>query len=527
MGRCSKRLQWMWAMTLDAKIQELVGRPIGLAAYEASVNEFGDVSVKWSDQCFSPDGCSAGEPGPEKALQEFFGPSYARWRENLRKVLRKGSPYDWEHAVLCNGARPLVRHRLMRLGKDKAIGVMELRAPPDSSRDARFSPKGGCGERRSIQAAGVSEKHLAAFSHEIKNPMNVILGLARQALKTELTPEQREYIGNISATAQHLMGILRNMLHFFKMDTGMFELESLPVRITEIFAVQKAMFSVKAREKGLELEFFIGADVPPQVHGDMLRISEVLGNLLSNSLKFTHTGGIYVRCELEEQDEESALLRFTVRDTGIGMTREQQMRVFEPFYQANPSVSRIYGGTGLGLYIVKKLVEKMGGGVGVKSARGNGTNISFTCRLALSGEEERLPSEAGPPRFSGEKILVVEDDPLNQAIIKGLLEELNLTVVTANSGRSALEILKEQEDEARCSLVFMDLQMPELDGFRACLFMRNIPELEKTPVIALSASSGETNKLKCLGAGMNDCLSKPIDVKELYRVLRRYLIEAV
>lgn len=518
----------MWFMELELLPQQHVEQLAGITLYQASIDRSGQITLEWSDSCAN----QFERPGKivwDKPPEQLFGAAFADWWKNARRVIRTGEPCAWDHKMGDEG-QLLVRHRLMRLDEDKVFGVVELRgSSPEGEKSPRQRMAGNKGFEYSppISTHPGTDHFLAAFSHEIHTPMNAILCLSRKALKTGLTSQQREYIGDINVAAQYLMNILQSLLQYFKVEAGKVELESVPIRVPELFAIQKAMFGASAQEKGLELSFGIDEGIPEVLHGDSFRISEVLSNFLSNSLKFTHHGGVYVRCQAAQQDTDGVLLRFEVRDTGIGMTAKQQEKVFDAFYQAESSENRQYGGSGLGLFISRGLVEKMGGTITMTSAKGQGTLMAFTCRMALQQRHAGPENERAltPPRFSGESVLVVDDTPLNQEVFKELLEEMNLKVVVANNGQEALDLLEKRGEGDLFSLVLMDLQMPVLDGYQAAARIRKMPALKSVPIIAISASCNGRERKHTMDAGMNECLNKPVEVAALYRVMRRYLKE--
>lgn len=390
-------------------------------------------------------------------------------------------------------------------------------------------------ERFKLQEAELDSKSKSEFmstmSHEIRTPLNAILGMSHQALKTGLNGKQRGYLDKINSAAHYLLGIINDILVFSKIDAGMVDLEQTSFAIKELVATQEALFREKARKRGLELDFTIDDDVPELLCGDFLRISQVLGNLVGNSLKFTESGGIYVRCAVAGREGDSVDLRFTIRDTGIGMAASQLEKVFESFYQADASITRKYGGTGLGLSISKKLATLMDGDVLVKSEEGRGTTMTFLCRVGLC--EQPVPDpvtpKQEPPHFLGQKILLVEDNVVNQEIAVELLSELNLQVVVADDGKKALSLLKRETDGASrssgFSLIFMDLQMPVLDGYQTTRRIRSDPAYNDVPIIAMTAHAMDSERERCLNAGMNEHITKPVDIQALYNLLRRYLKE--
>ncbi|NCA68678.1 MAG: response regulator [Sphingobacteriia bacterium] len=517
-------------------------------------------------------------------------------------------------------------------------------------------------------AARVKSEFLANMSHEIRTPMNAILGLAHLALKTELTTKQLGYLTRIQSSGQHLLGIINDILDLSKIEAGKLNLEQTDFVLDGLLSNLGSLIGEKAAEKGLELIFEIAPQVPTWLHGDPLRLGQILINYANNAVKFTERGEILVRVELLREEGQRLLLHFSVHDTGIGMTPEQQTRIFTPFEQGDSSTTRQYGGTGLGLSIVKRLTELMGGEAGVESRPGEGSTFWFTAwvsrgttaeprprlhddllgqrilvvddheqtRLVLARILEHLrfrvdavadgqaaaaavaradqdgasyavvcldqqmpgwsglqtaqairalavrhqprllmvtalgqdaPSEAAEhagikriihkpvtpselfdailnalqgertgvetqdsnapheresrsSALRGTRLLLVEDNEINRLVAREILEHAGFAVATASHGREALERLRGGESFA---LVLMDMQMPVMDGLEATRRIREQPELADLPILAMTANALEQDRQRCLDAGMNDFIAKPIDPEQLWRTLLRWI----
>ena len=391
-------------------------------------------------------------------------------------------------------------------------------------------------KEKAEEATKAKGEFLANMSHEIRTPMNAIMGMALLALKAGLPPQQKDYVGKIHTAASSLLGIINDILDFSKIEAGKMSLEDSLFRLNDLIDSLRLLFEEKCREKGLKLIFEIDDRVPKTLMGDPLRLRQVLTNLLSNSLKFTHRGEIVLTCSLSENPAGTGLLYFCVRDSGIGMTEEQMERLFTAFVQADTSTTRKYGGTGLGLTITKLLVELMGGVMTVKSRLGKGAAISFSCPLkchagsdeaatAFSGEQ---PAPAGTdmhapaPRLSGRHVLLVEDNPINQEIAKALLEETGARITVAGNGLEALALF-EKTPPPDFDLVFMDLQMPEMDGYEATRRIRSCRQFDHIPIIAMTAHAMVEERDRCLAMGMNGHLAKPIEVDVMYGTLDNFL----
>ena len=528
--------------------------------------------------------------------------------------------------------------------------------------------------REAESVSKAKSEFLANMSHEVRTPLNAIIGMAYLMQKTSLSPKQEDYIDKIHAAGVTLLGIVNDILDFSKIESGKLELERVSFDLESLFENVAFIIGAKAEEQGLDVTFSIGRDVPRRLIGDPLRIGQVLTNLVGNAVKFTKKGGIDVRCSLDKVEDGRACLRFVVHDTGIGISAEQQGVLFQSFSQVDSSITRKYGGTGLGLVISKNLLQLAGGSLSLESAPGEGTSITVLlplemddsrpdtagdaaaplaglsvvlvdpsdlqrahlhdmlqdmgCKVtavrdigqgfaavartdghtprpralilparlveeneggnirhlretmhlvniprllaivpfgftddqngvlpdqsplyrdiaivtrpvlssslastladAISGTEDKRRKSGTKgyalpvPYFPDSRVLLVEDNPVNQQIASELLREAGISVTVAENGRLAVELL-ERSANASFDLIFMDLQMPEMDGFTATAIIRDNPRLAFLPIIAMTAHATVDERLRCLKAGMNEHLSKPIDVEALYDILRVWL----
>jgi signal transduction histidine kinase len=325
---------------------------------------------------------------------------------------------------------------------------------------------------------------LANMSHEIRTPMNAIIGMAHLALKTDLTTKQYDYLKKVDISAKSLLGIINDILDFSKIEAGKLDMESVDFQLEDTLDNISTLVGIKTQEKGLELLFKTDSSAPTALIGDPLRLGQILINLSNNAVKFTDTGEIVVSTELIKKDGAQVKLKFSVQDTGIGMTAEQAAKLFQPFAQADSSTTRKYGGTGLGLTISKRLTEMMGGEIWVESERGQGSTFSFTANFGLGKEtaKKRLrPSKD----LRGMKVLVVDDNATSRDIFQEMLESFSFEVSLAASGEEGITELEAASKDKPFELVIMDWKMPGMDGIEASRRIKEHGGLSKIPAIVM------------------------------------------
>ena len=485
---------------------------------------------------------AAHEAGGQKVYESLFK-GETHWREE--QLIRQDGTLFWAR----------ITARLIDPGDPAkgVLGIMEDISVERATMDALRSAKEAAEATNRLKSA-----FLANMSHEIRTPMNAIIGLTHLALATPQGDIQHGYLQKIQGAGQHLLGIVNDVLDLSKIESGKLELERLRVDIAQILRDVHAQLIDKADAKGLALHLHIDPELPAHLMGDGLRIGQVLLNFGSNAVKFTEYGRVDLSVQVQARTERDVTLRFEVRDTGIGLTEAEQAQLFQSFQQADVSTTRQYGGTGLGLAISRHLAEQMGGAVGVSSQRGQGSVFLFTLRLECADAAGLVQSaphvhdaldDAGPHRpapgdprvpvptslseardalqaLHGTRVLVVEDNELNRLLAGELLRGVGLTVDFAHNGRQAVDRLAQVDAGVHTDygLVFMDMQMPVMDGLDATRLIRQLPGRERLPIVAMTANAMVEDSERCRAAGMNDYISKPFSPQALWVLLQRWVV---
>jgi PAS domain S-box-containing protein len=367
-----------------------------------------------------------------------------------------------------------------------------------------------------IAEAAVKSKQqfLSNMSHEIRTPMNAIIGFTKVLLKTNFTAKQKEYLHAIKMSGDALTVLINDILDLAKVDAGKMSFEQTPFKIRSSISAMIHLFETKILEKNLLLIKIFDSDIPAVVIGDPVRLHQIFLNLVSNAVKFTNEGEISINIKLLNENEEKVTIEFSVSDTGIGISEDQLVSIFENFQQASSETSRLYGGTGLGLAIAKHLVESQGGIINVKSILGKGSTFTFSLPFLKATEQFEIEKEIKPldNEMGAIKVLVVEDIALNQLLMRTVLEDFGYEADIAANGIIAIEKLKINS----YSIILMDLHMPEMDGFETTKYIRETMK-SQIPIIALTADVTTSDLQKCKALGMNDYVSKPLDEELLYR----------
>ena len=452
-----------------------------------------------------------------RTCDELFGPDIARASEEQERQsiehLTQQASEDW--VTYPGGAHVLLDTRVSPLWDENGDVRGVLGIGRDITERKRIEEEVRRAKELAEEATRMKSDFLANMSHEIRTPMNAIIGLSHLVLKTDLTPRQRDYLGKVQTSGQHLLGIINDILDFSKIEAGKLDLENADFDIEKLLDTTSSLVSEKANAKGLELVIDIAPDVPAMLVGDSLRLGQILLNYANNAVKFTDKGEIVISVRASERTDKDVLLHFRVQDTGIGLTPEQVQRLFKSFSQADASTTRRFGGTGLGLAISRKLANLMGGEVGVESAPGKGSTFWFSTRLGIAEKARRdlVPN----PDLRGRRALVVDDNDHARLVITDMLEAMTFVTHSARSGSDAVEEVRRAHFSGRpFDVVYLDWRMPGMDGMEAARRIRALG-LESTPMILMVTAYGREEVLKeAQESGIQNVLVKPVNPSILF-----------
>ncbi|HKB59008.1 MAG TPA: ATP-binding protein, partial [Gallionellaceae bacterium] len=434
------------------------------------------------------------------------------WSGQVIHTRRRLRRKDGSYVPVELSARMLSDGRLQAFGRDISTWIEREAALQQSNLQVEA-------------ASRAKSEFLANMSHEIRTPMNSVIGMARLALARETEVRQIGYLEKILMSGEHLLGLIDDILDFSKIEAGKVRIERTSFDMRAVLDSLKNLMADKAIAKGLELVVEVEPGLPAKFQGDPLRLRQVLLNFVDNAIKFTSRGRVSVRARRESGDDTGSTVYFEVVDTGIGLSQVELAMLFRPFQQSDGSVTRKYGGTGLGLSISKRLVELMGGEAGVESAPGRGSRFWFRLRLD-EGKQEGLdmPEQFTDHRDMQEairsaRILLAENNVLNQQVAREFLEIAGCLVHVASNGHEVMDLLRREPFDC----ILMDIQMPLLDGLEATRQIRANPAFAAIPVIAVTANALDEERQRCLEAGMNDFVTKPLRPETLYAVLAKWL----
>ncbi|MFO0495693.1 MAG: response regulator [Flavobacteriia bacterium] len=444
----------------------------------------------------------------------------------FRQMLKneKSESYLEIPIVLIDGTEVWIGQNIHLLTRnDKTVGFQVVAR--DITKEIEFKQQLIQAKKDAEHASELKEQFLANMSHEIRTPLNGIVGIVKLLERTKLNEKQQSYLRAISASSDQLMGIINDILDLSKIDSGKMDINAIEFNFKELIKSITSVMELKAVERGVKISYKFSDDVPDILIGDPVILNQILYNLIGNSLKFTFEGEVLLGVDMiaNSTDDQFAEVDIYVKDTGVGMKPEVQEKIFDAFTQAESSTTRKFGGTGLGLTIVKKLIDIQNGTLYLNSVENEGTEFRVRLKFKKPSDEFISIEEQQDSSFeliANKKVLLVEDNYINQLVTKDLLEELKAVIVVADNGKIGLDKL----DKEHFDIVLMDMQMPVLDGYQTMKIIRSEPLYADLPILALTANAIDKEIEKCMKSGASDYLSKPFLPEDLFRKIERLLV---